>query len=292
MHRRLITRGYNHCWNCWAFNDSLIAAFWEVARWHPSPSPLPTFVGHFSRMVSSCVRQIALVSLRSSSSWQFATVSVRCIFFSRRSITSSISFLPTLLLLLLLDSRIRAKRYNNRLKWSFGYARVVCAQLVIQFARWSFEYLPMERIIGARPRYCHWHLRGFMIQWSPSNDFVYKSLVIILVDCPFVFDVCLRRRSTLLLSINQLPVIQNSISHSRGAIYTPGKLHVQLRSTLIAVYFPSSGIHSDRCATSNRWRCGCCPIVKTISMAKAKRRKREAANHLQNRRVLSTYKTV
>ena len=70
---------------------------------------------------------------------------------------------------------------------------------------------------------------------------MYKSLAIILVDCPFVFDVCLRRHSTLLLPINQLPVIQNSISHSRDAIYTPGKLDVQLRSILSAVYFPPSG---------------------------------------------------
>lgn len=106
MHRRLITRGYNL--ELYVFNDSLIATFWEVMGFEHTDTILPSrSTGHFFFAWFLSRTLVLFDKLR-----QFPTNHrvarnlplCRCAGFSKRSITSFISFV-----LLNISSRISSK---------------------------------------------------------------------------------------------------------------------------------------------------------------------------------------
>lgn len=106
MHRRLITRGYNL--ELYVFNDSLIATFWEVMGFEHTDTILPSrstchfFFAWFLQRTSvlfDILRQFP-TNHRVAHNLQL----YRCAGFSKRSITSFISFV-----LLNISSRISSK---------------------------------------------------------------------------------------------------------------------------------------------------------------------------------------
>lgn len=142
MHRRLITRGYNL--EPYAFNDSLIAAFWEVTGSEHATLSFPSEGTPFSRIVSfnnaRPIRQIAPVSRRSTGVSPVICHYIGVTFSRRRIVLTCPRFRGIILI-----------SVNNRRKSIFKF--VVCS-----FRR-SFDTCRAQ-----------------------------NHAIIVLTDCPFVFD--------------------------------------------------------------------------------------------------------